>query len=127
MVESQKCTIVHVTLHTRPQTSLPTFNEESLLNAPTAPELSRVDYRTEPARYRHWSLSVEGVVATLSMNVDETAGLRPGYQLKLNSYDLGVYIELHDAVNRVRFEHPGEYAAGNFQTSQLHLHRYWIP
>ena len=77
------------------------------MNAPTAPELSRVDYRTEPARYRHWSLSVEGVVATLSMNVDETAGLRPGYQLKLNSYDLGVDIELHDAVNRVRFEHPG--------------------
>ena len=76
------------------------------MNAPLAPELARVDYRTEPSRYRHWSLSVEGTVATLAMDIDETAGLRPGYQLKLNSYDLGVDIELHDALNRVRFEHP---------------------
>jgi benzoyl-CoA-dihydrodiol lyase len=76
------------------------------LNAPLAPELARVDYRTEPSRYRHWSLSVDGTVATLAMDVDETAGLRPGYQLKLNSYDLGVDIELHDALNRIRFEHP---------------------
>jgi benzoyl-CoA-dihydrodiol lyase len=71
-----------------------------------ATELARVDYRTEPSRYRHWSLSVDGSVATLAMDVDETAGLRPGYQLKLNSYDLGVDIELHDALNRIRFEHP---------------------
>ena len=77
------------------------------MNAPaTAAQLSRVDYRTEPSRYRHWSLSVDGQVATLAMDIDETAGLRPGYQLKLNSYDLGVDIELHDALNRVRFEHP---------------------
>ena len=76
------------------------------MNAPLAPELARVDYRTEPSRYRHWSLSVDGTVATLAMDIDETAGLRPGYQLKLNSYDLGVDIELHDALNRVRFEHP---------------------
>jgi benzoyl-CoA-dihydrodiol lyase len=76
------------------------------VNAPLAPELARVDYRTEPARYCHWSLSVDGPVATLAMDVDETAGLRPGYQLKLNSYDLGVDIELHDALNRIRFEHP---------------------
>jgi len=76
------------------------------MNAPLAPELARVDYRTEPSRYRHWSLSVEGTVATLAMDIDETAGLRPGYQLKLNSYDLGVDIELHDALNRIRFEHP---------------------
>ncbi len=76
------------------------------MNAPLAPELARVDYRTEPSRYRHWSLSVDGTVATLAMDVDETAGLRPGYQLKLNSYDLGVDIELHDALNRIRFEHP---------------------
>ena len=77
------------------------------MNAPATPEqLSRVEYRTEPAHYRHWTLSVDGQVATLAMNVDEAAGLRPGYQLKLNSYDLGVDIELHDALNRVRFEHP---------------------
>ena len=76
------------------------------MNAPLAPELARVDYRTEPSRYRHWSLSVDGTVATLAMDIDETAGLRPGYQLKLNSYDLGVDIELHDALNRIRFEHP---------------------
>jgi len=77
------------------------------MNAPvTSAQLGRIDYRTEPARYRHWTLSVEGQVATLAMNVDENAGLRPGYQLKLNSYDLGVDIELHDAINRVRFEHP---------------------
>ncbi|MFZ4759094.1 MAG: enoyl-CoA hydratase-related protein, partial [Burkholderiaceae bacterium] len=76
------------------------------MNAPCTPELARVDYRTEPARYHHWSLSVDGAVATLAMNVDENAGLRPGYSLKLNSYDLGVDIELHDALNRIRFEHP---------------------
>ena len=76
------------------------------MNAPFAPELARVDYQTEPSRYRHWALSVDGEVATLAMNVDENAGLRPGYTLKLNSYDLGVDIELHDALNRVRFEQP---------------------
>ena len=66
----------------------------------------RIDYRTEPAKYHHWSLKFDGVVATLAMNVDENAGLKPGYKLKLNSYDLGVDIELHDAINRIRFEHP---------------------
>jgi len=76
------------------------------MNAPLPAQLNRVDYRTEPAIYRHWTLTVDGPVATLAMNVDENAGLRPGYQLKLNSYDLGVDIELHDALNRVRFEHP---------------------
>src|SRR4029077_17948783 len=65
-----------------------------------------VDYRTEPAAYRHWRLSVDGVVATLAMDVSEDGGLRPGYKLKLNSYDLGVDIELHDAIQRIRFEHP---------------------
>jgi len=74
---------------------------------PTALSPERVDYRTEPARYRHWSLKVEGPVATLALNIDENGGLRPGYKLKLNSYDLGVDIELHDALNRIRFEHPG--------------------
>jgi len=66
----------------------------------------RVDYRTEPSRYRHWKLAFDGPVATLSMDVAEDAGLRPGYKLKLNSYDLGVDIELADALNRIRFEHP---------------------
>ena len=65
-----------------------------------------VDYRTEPSQYRHWKLSFDGAVATLSIDINEDAGIRPGYKLKLNSYDLGVDIELHDALNRVRFEHP---------------------
>jgi benzoyl-CoA-dihydrodiol lyase len=66
----------------------------------------RVDYQTHPSRYRHWKLKFEGPVATLGADFDENAGLRPGYKLKLNSYDLGVDIELNDAVNRIRFEHP---------------------
>ncbi len=65
-----------------------------------------IDFRTEPAAYRHWRLSIAGPVATLAMDVDENGGLAPGYELKLNSYDLGVDIELSDAVNRLRFEHP---------------------
>src|SRR5499427_7752626 len=76
------------------------------MNAPDSQAFVRVDYETEPARYKHWSLSIDGPVATLAMNVAEDAGLRPGYKLKLNSYDLGVDIELHDALNRIRFEHP---------------------
>jgi benzoyl-CoA-dihydrodiol lyase len=66
-----------------------------------------VDFRTSPARYKHWRLAVDGAVATLTMDVDERGGLVPGYELKLNSYDLGVDIELYDAVQRLRFEHPG--------------------
>src|SRR5690606_18599553 len=65
-----------------------------------------VDYRTDPSQYRHWKLDVEDEIATLSMDVAEDGGLRPGYKLKLNSYDLGVDIELHDALQRIRFEHP---------------------
>jgi benzoyl-CoA-dihydrodiol lyase len=65
-----------------------------------------VDFRTDPSRYRHWRLAFDGPVATLTMDVDEQAGLVPGYELKLNSYDLGVDIELYDAVQRLRFEHP---------------------
>jgi benzoyl-CoA-dihydrodiol lyase len=65
-----------------------------------------VDYRTDPSRYRHWRLDVDGPVATLSLDVDEAGGFRPGYRLKLNSYDLGVDIELSDALQRIRFEHP---------------------
>src|SRR5690242_10989496 len=66
----------------------------------------KVDYRTEPARYRHWKLSFEGPIARLALDVAEDGGIRPGYKLKLNSYDLGVDIELHDALQRIRFEHP---------------------
>jgi benzoyl-CoA-dihydrodiol lyase len=66
-----------------------------------------IDFQTDPSRYRHWKLAVEADVATLTMDVDENGGLFEGYQLKLNSYDLGVDIELADAVQRLRFEHPG--------------------
>jgi benzoyl-CoA-dihydrodiol lyase len=65
-----------------------------------------VDFRTDPSRYRHWKLGIDGPIATLTMDVDEAGGLRPGYRLKLNSYDLGVDIELQDALQRIRFEHP---------------------
>ena len=64
-------------------------------------------FDTNPDRYAHWKLSFDGEVATLAMDVNEDKGLKPGYKLKLNSYDLGVDIELNDALNRVRFEHPG--------------------
>jgi benzoyl-CoA-dihydrodiol lyase len=68
--------------------------------------MAHVEFRTSPARYRHWRLAIDGPVATLAMDVDEQGGLVPGYELKLNSYDLGVDIELYDAVQRLRFEHP---------------------
>ena len=67
---------------------------------------SRIDFKTDPSRYRHWKLAVDGDVATLTMDVDQDAPLFEGYQLKLNSYDLGVDIELADALERLRFEHP---------------------
>ena len=65
-----------------------------------------IDFRTHPDRYHHWTIEIDGPVATLAMNVDEKAGLDTGYELKLNSYDLGVDIELYDAIQRLRFEHP---------------------
>ncbi|HVZ43758.1 MAG TPA: 2,3-epoxybenzoyl-CoA dihydrolase [Ramlibacter sp.] len=65
-----------------------------------------VSFATHPSRYRHWKLDVQGDVARLTLDIDEDGGLKPGYKLKLNSYDLGVDIELHDALNRIRFEHP---------------------
>src|SRR5277367_4344364 len=71
-----------------------------------APKMDAVDYRTEPSKYKHWKMAFDGPVATLTMDVAEDGGLRPGYKLKLNSYDLGVDIELHDALQRIRFEHP---------------------
>ena len=66
----------------------------------------QVNYQTSPAEYKHINLAFEGEIATLSININEDAGIRPGYKLKLNSYDLGVDIELHDALQRIRFEHP---------------------
>jgi len=68
--------------------------------------MAPVEYQTEPAKYKHWRVAYEGPVATLTMDVNEDGGLRPGYKLKLNSYDLGVDIELHDVLQRIRFEHP---------------------
>lgn len=65
-----------------------------------------IDFATHPDRYRHWTLQIDGAVATLILDVDEAGGLQPGYALKLNSYDLGVDIELYDAIQRLRFEHP---------------------
>src|SRR6266404_5011510 len=70
----------------------------------TAPAV--VDFQTDPSQYQHWKLTFEGPVAQLAMDTKEDAGIRPGYKLKLNSYDLGVDIELHDAIQRIRFEHP---------------------
>ncbi|WP_342619909.1 2,3-epoxybenzoyl-CoA dihydrolase [Rhodoferax sp. GW822-FHT02A01] len=66
----------------------------------------RVEYQTDPSQYKHLKLSFNGAVASLAIDIDESAGLRPGYKLKLNSYDLGVDIELNDAIQRIRFEHP---------------------
>jgi benzoyl-CoA-dihydrodiol lyase len=82
------------------------------MNAPTEPLLFKqgerelVSFATHPSRYQHWTLSVEGDVARLKLDINEDGGIKPGYKLKLNSYDLGVDIELYDALNRVRFEHP---------------------
>src|SRR3984885_6670295 len=69
-------------------------------------EAGRVSFQVEPGSYRHWRLTFDGAVATLAMDVDERGGLQDGYELKMNSYDLGVDIELYDAVQRLRFEHP---------------------
>jgi benzoyl-CoA-dihydrodiol lyase len=78
----------------------PSIQTEELLST------DRVLFDTHPEEYKHWALSIEGSTATLSMAVNEDEGLKPGYKLKLNSYDLGVDIELYDAINRIRFEHP---------------------
>jgi benzoyl-CoA-dihydrodiol lyase len=76
------------------------------VDAGDAAASAHVEFRTAPQTYRHWRLDVDGEIATLAMDVDEGGGLVPGYELKLNSYDLGVDIELYDAVQRLRFEHP---------------------
>ena len=84
------------------------MTQATLAPAPDAGirERPRITYDTHPDRYAHWKLAFDGPVATLKMDVDEDRGLAPGYKLKLNSYDLGVDIELHDALQRIRFEHP---------------------
>ena len=74
--------------------------------ASTAPPHPIINFDAHPDRYKHWRMQIDGRVATLTLDVDEKAGIRTGYELKLNSYDLGVDIELHDAVQRLRFEHP---------------------
>ena len=71
-----------------------------------AGDAARVNFQVDPACYRHWQLTIDGQIATLAMAVAEDGGLSDGYELKLNSYDLGVDIELYDAVQRLRFEHP---------------------
>ena len=78
---------------------------EAAIN-PDARAMPDVVYDAHPNTYRHWKLSFDGPVATLALGTDEEGGIRPGYRLKLNSYDLGVDIELHDALQRIRFEHP---------------------
>ncbi|MEO8631158.1 MAG: enoyl-CoA hydratase-related protein, partial [Betaproteobacteria bacterium] len=72
----------------------------------TAASAALTTFDTHPDRYQHWRMRFDGAIATLSLDVDEGRGLQPGYRLKLNSYDLGVDIELHDAIQRIRFEHP---------------------
>jgi len=79
---------------------------DAVLAKPNSGVSNFVDFQTAPSCYRHWKLSMEGRLATLAMDIQEDAGIRPGYKLKLNSYDLGVDIELHDALQRIRFEHP---------------------
>ena len=76
------------------------------VNQESQAKREEVDFQIDPARYKHWRLAFDGPVATLTMDVAEDGGIRPGYKLKLNSYDLGVDIELHDALQRIRFEHP---------------------
>ncbi len=78
--------------------------DSAVAGAPDAPP--RVDFDTDPQRYRHWRFSVEGETATVYLDVDEGGGIVPGYELKLNSYDLGVDIELYDLTQRLRFEYP---------------------
>ena len=75
------------------------------MNSPDAPRQT-ITYDTHPDQYRHWRLSFDGSIATLHLAIDEDGGIKPGYKLKLNSYDLGVDMELHDALQRIRFEHP---------------------
>src|ERR1044072_3206995 len=80
------------------------------MQAATKAGITALSFSTSPDRYRHWKLTFDGPIATLSLDVQEDAGLSPDYKLKLNSYDLGVDIELADAIQRIRFEHPEVHA-----------------
>ena len=82
------------------------YSSSAMTVAEQPAQTGLVRFDTAPERYQHWKLSVEGRVATLALDVDEDAGIRPGYKLKLNSYDLGVDIEFRDALDRIRFEYP---------------------
>src|ERR1700730_15050780 len=100
-----------IRVHNGGHSHAPRRDESMALEAPekvvtTDDDARAVSFTTDRERYVHWHLDIDGVVATLAMDVDEQRGLRPGYVMKLNSYDLGVDIELHDAVQRLRFEHP---------------------
>src|SRR5437764_1458208 len=95
-----------ITTPTQPSAAQATDTTAGSADAEVPASMPIVDFDTEPSRYRHWRLSVDGEVATLVLDVDEDGGLVPGYQLKMNSYDLGVDIELYDAAQRLRFEHP---------------------
>src|SRR5574343_751764 len=94
------CNKLHANMHSSAYWTRNIFLETLMSAALT------VNYHTSPAQYKHIHLSFDGEIATLGIKIDEDAGLRPGYKLKLNSYDLGVDIELHDALQRIRFEHP---------------------
>jgi benzoyl-CoA-dihydrodiol lyase len=96
------CIIIHAT-KTNTCTDFHFFGDKPAMTTATP---ARVEYQTHPSQYRHVKLAFNGPVATLSIDIDENAGLREGYKLKLNSYDLGVDIELNDAMGRIRFEHP---------------------
>ena len=91
---------------TSADTTLVQSDQSDQPNVQSKPGDGRIDFATSPEQYRHWRLEVDGPVARLTMLVQEDGGLYPGYELKLNSYDLGVDIELYDAVQRLRFEHP---------------------
>src|SRR5581483_5269650 len=81
-----------------------------------------INFQTSPDQYKHWKLSFDGAVARLSMDVAEDVTLAEGYKLKLNSYDLGVDIELADAIQRIRFEHPEVHAVARIQSQLLQIH-----
>lgn len=104
--EQLTCIIVVVTVVGQGNSLAGPENMETDFARPNCAVSGLVDFQVAPPKYRHWKLSVEGRVATLALDVQEDGGIRPGYKLKLNSYDLGVDIELHDALQRIRFEHP---------------------
>ena len=100
------CILLHLDAYWRLPNPIRHYNTFLTYNARESPVSRRIDFQTDPSKYRHWRVAYDGPIATLYMDVDENGGLFEGYQLKLNSYDLGVDIELADVVQRMRFEHP---------------------